>query len=159
VGDISSTPFSVPVTFEAGVNFFLPGAGPNGSGDFGARFAGYEAGGSFSGMSLSFYQSASNVFGPPAMFPRTSATIQISDSMRQISASAYYHILCGPLVDCSSAGQGGSISLFIGLPEGVSLVPTELLPTPIPTALPLYAAGLGVMGMLGWRRKRKSPAV
>ena len=28
-----------------------------------------------------------------------------------------------------------------------------------PAALPFFGAGLGVMGMLGWRRKRKSPAV
>jgi hypothetical protein len=28
-------------------------------------------------------------------------------------------------------------------------------PTPLPAALPLFATGLGVMGLLGWRRKRK----
>jgi hypothetical protein len=28
--------------------------------------------------------------------------------------------------------------------------------TPLPAALPLFATGLGVMGLLGWRRKRKS---
>jgi hypothetical protein len=30
--------------------------------------------------------------------------------------------------------------------------------TPLPAALPLYAAGVGVMGLLGWRRKRKQNA-
>ena len=30
--------------------------------------------------------------------------------------------------------------------------------TPLPAALPLYAAGVGVMGLLGWRRKRKLSA-
>jgi hypothetical protein len=30
--------------------------------------------------------------------------------------------------------------------------------TPLPAALPLFAAGLGVMGLFGWRRKRKSAA-
>ncbi len=29
-------------------------------------------------------------------------------------------------------------------------------PTPLPAALPLFASGLGVMGLLGWRRKRKA---
>jgi len=28
--------------------------------------------------------------------------------------------------------------------------------TPLPAALPLFAAGLGAFGLLGWRRKRKS---
>jgi hypothetical protein len=28
--------------------------------------------------------------------------------------------------------------------------------TPLPAALPLFATGLGVMGLLGWRRKRKT---
>jgi hypothetical protein len=27
-------------------------------------------------------------------------------------------------------------------------------PTPLPAALPLFAAGLGALGLLGWRRKR-----
>ena len=30
--------------------------------------------------------------------------------------------------------------------------------TPLPAALPLFAAGLGALGLLGWRRKRKAQA-
>jgi len=30
--------------------------------------------------------------------------------------------------------------------------------TPLPAALPLFASGLGALGLLGWRRKRKAPA-
>jgi len=30
--------------------------------------------------------------------------------------------------------------------------------TPLPAALPLFATGLGVMGLVGWRRKRKNAA-
>jgi hypothetical protein len=30
--------------------------------------------------------------------------------------------------------------------------------TPLPAALPLFATGLGAMGLLGWRRKRKKAA-
>jgi hypothetical protein len=29
-------------------------------------------------------------------------------------------------------------------------------PTPLPTALPLFATGIGALGLLGWRRKRKA---
>ena len=31
--------------------------------------------------------------------------------------------------------------------------------TPLPTALPLFATGLGALGLLGWRRKRKNAAI
>jgi hypothetical protein len=31
-------------------------------------------------------------------------------------------------------------------------------PTPLPAAFPLFVTGLGAMGLLGWRRKRKSAA-
>jgi uncharacterized protein (TIGR03118 family) len=34
----------------------------------------------------------------------------------------------------------------------------EILPTPLPGALPLFATGLGALGLLGWRRKRKNSA-
>ncbi|MGO9846055.1 MAG: PEP-CTERM sorting domain-containing protein [Methylocella sp.] len=34
----------------------------------------------------------------------------------------------------------------------------EIGTTPLPAALPLFAAGLGAMGLLGWRRKRKNAA-
>ena len=29
---------------------------------------------------------------------------------------------------------------------------------PLPAALPLFATGLGALGLLGWRRKRKAQA-
>jgi hypothetical protein len=31
--------------------------------------------------------------------------------------------------------------------------------TPLPAALPLFATGIGAMGLIGWRRKRKTQAV
>ena len=31
--------------------------------------------------------------------------------------------------------------------------------TPLPAALPLFATGLGVLGLLGWRRKRKAHGI
>jgi hypothetical protein len=40
-------------------------------------------------------------------------------------------------------------------PVGSGTVPS----TPLPAALPLFATGLGAIGLLGWRRKRKAQAV
>jgi hypothetical protein len=31
--------------------------------------------------------------------------------------------------------------------------------TPLPAAFPLFATGLGAMGLFGWRRKRKAAAI
>jgi hypothetical protein len=35
----------------------------------------------------------------------------------------------------------------------------EIGTTPLPAALPLFATGLGAMGLFGWRRKRKTAAI
>jgi hypothetical protein len=35
----------------------------------------------------------------------------------------------------------------------------EVAATPLPAALPLFATGIGGLGLLGWRRKRKAQAV
>ena len=35
----------------------------------------------------------------------------------------------------------------------------EVSTTPLPAALPLFATGLGALGLLGWRRKRKTAAL
>ena len=37
-------------------------------------------------------------------------------------------------------------------------VTQTLIETPAPAALPLFATGLGALGLLGWRRKRKAAA-
>jgi hypothetical protein len=36
-------------------------------------------------------------------------------------------------------------------------IAAEVAATPLPAALPLFGAGLGMIGLLGWRRKRKGP--
>jgi hypothetical protein len=44
----------------------------------------------------------------------------------------------------------------ISLSDGVGNSP---IVTPLPAALPLFATGLGALGLLGWRRKRKASAL
>jgi hypothetical protein len=36
---------------------------------------------------------------------------------------------------------------------------SEVGATPLPAALPLFATGIGGLGLLGWRSKRKAQAV
>ncbi len=38
----------------------------------------------------------------------------------------------------------------------VNIADVSLTLTPLPAALPLFATGLGALGLLGWRRKRKA---
>jgi hypothetical protein len=40
-----------------------------------------------------------------------------------------------------------------------NVVGTAAAATPLPAALPLFATGLGALGLLGWRRKKKSAAL
>src|SRR5262249_49173442 len=47
---------------------------------------------------------------------------------------------------------GGSVNASIDISAGPS-------PIPLPAALPLFATGLGALGLLGWRRKKKAAAL
>jgi hypothetical protein len=57
---------------------------------------------------------------------------------------------------------GPSVDVEVNSGPSVSTLPaTDLIGTavtPLPAALPLFATGLGAMGLLGWRRKRKNTA-
>jgi hypothetical protein len=49
-----------------------------------------------------------------------------------------------------------------GGPSGAAFFATvnyDVSQTPLPAALPLFATGLGALGLLGWRRKRKAAAL
>jgi hypothetical protein len=62
------------------------------------------------------------------------------------------------ILDCTQAGMGKCITsdalddAFAHDDPGTWTVTTV---TPLPAALPLFATGLGALGLLGWRRKRK----
>jgi Bacterial regulatory proteins, luxR family len=59
-------------------------------------------------------------------------------------------------VQCSSFGQADAQSRLAwgtGADESFTL---EIGQTPLPAALPLFATGIGGLGLLGWRRKRKA---
>jgi hypothetical protein len=78
------------------------------------------------------------------------------------------------LIDLQSDGQGGYVEqrarardygihdtesgIYADQPMGNFLV-LDVGTTPLPATLPLFASGLGVLGALGWRRKRKAAAL
>ena len=43
--------------------------------------------------------------------------------------------------------------------DNITLNATTIPPTPLPAAFPLFATGLGALGLFGWRRKRKAQVV
>ena len=53
----------------------------------------------------------------------------------------------------------GTVSAIDGSSfTGPGFSPLTPVTTPLPAALPLFAGGLGALGVLGWRRKRKAAA-
>ena len=61
------------------------------------------------------------------------------------------------LVDPFIFSENPNYSIIVS--DGIQNVPlAETVATPLPAALPLFATGLGALGLLGWRRKRKQAA-
>jgi hypothetical protein len=66
----------------------------------------------------------------------------------------------GPNALCMvGPGLLGGDGAYDPLVELTSFTVTPVSATPLPAALPLFASGLGALGLLGWRRKRKNVAL
>ena len=89
--------------------------------------------------------------------PPTETEISFDNGANTYSATLDFIGLLG-------IGDYAVASLLIVLPpfhfgEGqLSQSATGFAATPLPAALPLFGTGLGGLGLLGWRRKRKVPA-
>jgi PEP-CTERM motif len=77
-------------------------------------------------------------------------------------------------VDWTSAGFSGDFNSIVTgyclstddcersilTPQALAVLPiAQVSQTPLPATLPLLATGLGAIGLLGWRRKRKATAI
>ena len=58
----------------------------------------------------------------------------------------------------SADGDNGGWLVGTAATGGYVLTITAATATPLPAALPLFATGVGGLGLLGWRRKRKNAA-
>jgi hypothetical protein len=56
-------------------------------------------------------------------------------------------------LECATGTNPSSLTFADG-----KVIPEAATATPLPTALPLFATGIGGLGFLGWRRKRKAQA-
>ena len=63
----------------------------------------------------------------------------------------------------STTDGGVSSGFYPGIPGTLTVTDASspedpLSPVPLPATLPLFASGLGALGLLGWRRKKKAAA-
>lgn len=58
-------------------------------------------------------------------------------------------------LDISNSTATGALTGNVGATACLTCAPPPPGETPIPGALPLFASGMGVLGFLGWRRKRR----
>ena len=72
----------------------------------------------------------------------------VDDAHRQLTMTSSFFFTNG-YPDIIVAPQ----FISFDLPDGLTL--SSMPPTPLPATLPLFATGLGALGLLGWRRKRK----
>jgi hypothetical protein len=73
--------------------------------------------------------------------------------MQSYASSTEDHLATAWVDPVFTAPAGYTLLISGGIGNGV------VATTPIPPALPLFAAALGGLGLLGWRRKRKAAAV
>ena len=65
---------------------------------------------------------------------------------------------CSFLLILSNINFAGlsAVSNGVSISGSTNLVITAVSEAPLPAALPLFATGLGALGLIGWRRKRKA---
>jgi hypothetical protein len=64
----------------------------------------------------------------------------------------------GEIVECTVAGSC-SVDLLVDVGRNLNPGTWASSETPLPAALPLFATGLGALGVIGWRRKKKAAAL
>jgi hypothetical protein len=87
-----------------------------------------------------------------------------SDTVAAFTEGVVYAVYMDATTSTSAGTTTASIDPIFKYPSNYSLIISAgvgngnapLPSTPLPAALPLFATGLGALGLLGWRRKRKA---
>jgi hypothetical protein len=117
------------------------------------------------------FSSANQVqqFDPTTGLVVSTITTTMGDAFDQSAVDGHGHLFVasnnGDLlaIDYDSTGligTGTSAEKFLAgsLDDIAPLSGIGSITTPLPAALPLFATGVGALGLLGWRRKRKVQA-
>jgi hypothetical protein len=162
---ISGTEISGSGTFTVG-SLANPSVGPS-DGYFLDGATGVINGVSITGLSTAFGV-IDDGFGADIVFPSPNSndatsisfsgfgvSLALSDGAIQIVGSNPFSIggSTSRSVIADQCGVGGCASV-----DAFTLTLSPVAATPLPAALPLFAGGLGALGLLGWRRKRKKSA-
>jgi len=93
-----------------------------------------------------------NGFVGPLTF-RISGTGLTLDDFAELSSGGDVAAFFALDIFSGTTGNTGLVDCCVG-----QSTPFQVSTVPLPAALPLFAGGLGVMGVIGWRRRRKAAA-
>jgi hypothetical protein len=110
---------------------------------------------------------STNAFGSATTTGSVTVPINLSDTTTMptggLSAfegtSSMFFIPSGIGFADSAGNSTNTVEATAALSGTISYNFTTTAATPLPAALPLFATGIGGLGLLGWRRKRKVKAV
>jgi hypothetical protein len=84
------------------------------------------------------------IFQRPQAFDFTSVPLSAGDTVELL--------VFGPMLGGSGVGD------FVGVSETITITPHGPSAIPLPAALPVFCAGLGIVGLFSWRGRRKPAA-
>jgi hypothetical protein len=98
-------------------------------------------------------------FTPPAAFDGLKVS-GITDTIYGVSVAGTGGVTTMPVVTFDAHDVWINFQGLGTYNTGDTVTATlDFTATPLPAALPLFAGGLGALGLLGWRKKRKSAAL